>query len=86
MKKKSKLGANFAACKVACGICATNDFKLPYRLGVALFNLEESPESNNTLDSISKQFKSITTQEIDRLHVKVQEIIKIYKGVKQDVS
>jgi hypothetical protein len=86
MKKRSKLGANFAACKVACGICATNDFKLPYRLGVALFNLEESPESNNTLDSISKQFKSITTQEIDKLHIKVQEIIKIYKGVKQDVS
>lgn len=86
MKKKSKLGANFAACKVACGICATNDFKLPYRLGVALFNLEESPESNNTLKSISKQFKSITTQEIDKLHIKVQEIIEIYKGMKQNVS
>lgn len=86
MKKKSKLGANFAACKVACGICATNDFKLPYRLGVALFNLEESPESNNTLESISKQFKSITTQEINKLHVKVKEIIEIYKGMKQDVS
>ena len=86
MKKKSKLGVNFAACKVACGICATNDFKLPYRLGVALFNLEESPESNNTLESISKQFKSITTQEIDKLHFKVQEIIKIYKEVGQNVS
>lgn len=86
MKKRSKLGANFAACKVACGICATNDFKLPYRLGVALFNLEESPESNNTLESISKQFKSITTQEINKLHVKVKEIIEIYKGMKQDVS
>ena len=86
MKKKSKLGANFAACKVACGICATNDFKLPYRLGVALFNLEESPESNNTLESISKQFKSISLQEIDKLHIKVQEIIKIYKEVGQNVS
>ncbi len=86
MKKRSKLGANFAACKVACGICATNDFKLPYRLGVALFNLEESPESNNTLESISKQFKSITTQEINKLHVKVKEIIEIYKGMKQNVS
>jgi hypothetical protein len=86
MKKRSKLGANFAACKVACGICATNDFKLPYRLGVALFNLEESPESNNTLESISKQFKSISLQEIDKLHIKVQEIIKIYKEVGQNVS
>ena len=86
MKKRSKLGANFAACKVACGICATNDFKLPYRLGVALFNLEESPESNNTLESISKQFKSISLQEIDKLHIKVQEIINFYKEVGQNVS
>lgn len=86
MKKRSKLGANFAACKVACGICATNDFRLPYRLGVALFNLEEASESNNTLDSIAKQFKNISLQEIDKLHVKVQEIIEIYKGMKQNVS
>ena len=85
MKKQSKLGVNFAVCKVACGICATNEFRLPYRLGVALFNLEESLESGVTFDSISNKYKNVTLTEIEKLHTKVKEIIKVYE-VKQNVN
>jgi hypothetical protein len=82
MKKQSKLGTNFPVCKMACGICATNDFRLPYRLGVALFDLEESDKSKHTLESIAKQFKTVTYHEILTLYAEVLKLIKFYE-VKQ---
>ena len=75
----SRLGANFVVCKTACGICATNDFKLPYRLGVALFDLEESDKSESTLESIAKKYKNVTYHEILTLYAEVLKLIKFYK-------
>jgi hypothetical protein len=73
MKQSKLTGLDFIDCKDTCGKCAANTYKLPYRLGVALFNLEASPNSKHTMASIQKQFSSISCQEITILHNAVKK-------------
>jgi|688.fasta_scaffold2781873_1 hypothetical protein len=76
--KTSKLGFNYTICKDECGRVAINVYRLPKNLGVALFNLEVSPHTKHTLDSIHRQFKTISSQEIATLHTAVRNIIRKY--------
>jgi hypothetical protein len=78
--KTSRLGSNYTICKDECGKVATDIYRLSKNLGIALFNLEASPHSKHTLDSIHRQFKTVSSQEIATLHTAVRNIIRKYSG------
>lgn len=78
MKRQSRLGTQYIECREACGICATNIYRLPYKLGISLFDMEESTHTKTTIDSLATKYARASREDIENLHTAIKNIINKY--------
>lgn len=78
MKKQARLGTEYIKCREACGLCATNVYRLPHKLGLSLFDMEEATHTKTTLDSLAAKYSRTSREEIEMLHTAIKNIINKY--------